>query len=301
MNKMSVRKIKGYLSVCMLTVSLLVSINGTKAQTTDFQRKYDLLVSRVGHSGVGIETLIKEWEKADSLAQNMLLAKFDYFFSKSQTETVVVKSQKKYLGMDPVLSLQDTLGKKVYYFREVSYDDELFSKALGTAEKLISLYPDELSNFFLKANALVAYEKENPDMAYAFLSDLISLSQTRTRPWNYNGEKMDESFFPDAMQEYCGTFYNVGSAASRKVFFDLSVRLNKLYPKKLYFINNIATYYLVQEQKPKTALKYYNKVLKKAQDDEAALRNCVVAARQCKDNKLEEKYRQLLVKYGYSN
>ena len=300
MNKMRIFKINRGWSVCLLAVLLLVSNNDAQAQSMNFQRRYDLLVSRVGHSGVGVETLVKEWEMADSTAQNMLQAKFDYYFSKSQTEAVVVKTQNKFLGMDPLLSLQDSLGKKVYYFREISYDDEMFSQALKTAEKLISLYPDELANFFLKANALVAYEKENPDMAYAFLSDLISIDQTRTRPWNYNGAKMEADFFPDAMQEYCGTFYNVGSEASRKVFFDLSVRLNKLFPNKLYFLNNIATYYLVQERKPKTALKYYSKVLKNKPDDEAALKNIVIAARQCQDKKLEEKYRQLLIKYGYS-
>ena len=237
----------------------------------------------------------------DSLSQNMLLAKFDYYFSKSQSEKIVVKPQNKYLGMDPLLSLQDSLGKKVYYFREISYDDDLFSQALRTAEKLISLYPDELSNCFLKANALVAYEKENPDMAYAYLSDLITSDQSRTRPWNYNGEKMEAGFFPDAMQEYCRTFYTVGTPAARKVFFDLSLLLSKLFPDKLYFVNNIATYYLVQERKPKIALKYYNKVLKKDHDDETALRNCVVAARESGDKKLEEKYRQQLVKCGYTN
>ena len=290
-----------YWLMCLLSALFLLPCKSISAQTMNFQKRYELLVSRVGYSGVGVETLIKEWEKVDSTARDMLQARFDYYFSKSQTEKVVVKPQKKYLGMEPLLSLQDSLGNKVYYYREISYDDELFSKALATAEKLIALYPDELSNYFLKANALVAYEKENPDMAYAFLSDLITLDQNRTRPWNYNAEKMDAAFFPDAMQEYCGTFYNVGSSASRRVFYDLSVRLQKLYPDKLYFMNNIATYYLVQEHKPKTALKYYNKVLKKVKDDETSLRNCVIAARQCKDKKLEEKYRQLLVKYGYSN
>lgn len=297
---MSAKTIHRCCAACLLAVSLLVSINVAHAQKSDFQKRYELLVSHVGYSGVGVETLIKEWEKVDSTSENVLQAKFDFYFSKSQTEKVVTKSQKKFLGMNPVLSLQDSLGRKVYYFREISYDDELFSKALGTAERLIALYPDELSKYFLKANALVAFEKENPDMAYAFLSDLVTLNQTRTRPWNYNGEKMGADFFPDAMQEYCETFYNVGSEASRKAAFNLSVRLNKLFPDKLNFVHNIALYYLIQEGKPKVALKYYNKLLKKTPDDQAALRNCLVAARQCGDKKLEAKYRGLLAKYGYT-
>ena len=285
--------------VCLLAALFILPGMNAQAQTTNFQKRYDLLVSRVGYSGVGVETLLREWETMDSTSQNLLQAKFDYYFSKSQSESVVAKPQKKFLGMDPLLSLQDSLGNKVYYFREISYDEELFAQALKTAERLMALYPDELANYCLKANALVAYEKENPDMAYAYLTDLIKKNLERTRPWNYNGQKMEASFFLDAMQEYCGTFYTVGSEASRKAFFNLSVLLNKLYPDSLYFINNIATYYLVQELKPKTALKYYNKALKKSPDDETALRNSVVAARQCGNAKLEEKYRQLLVKYGY--
>ena len=48
----------------------------------------------------------------------------------------------------------------------------------------------------------------------------------------------------------------------------------------------------------KSALKYYNKVLKKAPDDITAIRNCVVLARNAKDVKLEKKYLPMLIKYG---
>lgn len=62
----------------------------------------------------------------------------------------------------------------------------------------------------------------------------------------------------------------------------------------------MATYYLVAKDDPKTALKYYNKVLKKVKDDETALRNSYVAASKLKNDKLKEKYRKQLVQYGYA-
>jgi tetratricopeptide (TPR) repeat protein len=201
--------------------------------------------------------------------------------------------------MEPLLSLKDSTGAPVYYFREMLYDDELFAKALKTADRLVSLYPDDLDYRFLKANALVAYEKESPDMAYAYLSDLITENASRTRPWNYEGKKMEQGFFPEAMQEYCRSFYLVGGDAAMNVFFSLSKRLWELYPSNVCFLSNMATYYLVAQDDPKTALKYYNKVLKKVKDDQTALRNSYVAASKLKNDKLKEKYRQQLVQYGY--
>ena len=285
--------------VGLLAVAILFFELNISAQTSDFQRRYDLLVSRVGHSGLGVETLIKEWEKCDSTNVRMLVAKFDYYFSKSQKEVVVTKTKSKYLGMDPLLSLQDSLGNKVYYFREMIYDDEPFSQALKTAERLSSLYPDDLDHRFMKANALIAYEKENPDMAYAYLKELVELDQIRLRPWNYEGRKQKPGFFPDAIQEYCREFYAVSSQASMKVFHDLSLYMSTLYPQETCFLSNVATYYLVALDNPKAALKYYGKVLKKNKSDEVALRNSVVAARKLGNKKLETKCRQALIDNGY--
>ena len=291
---MIMSKVKIYFIVLLGLLAVSVS-----AQTVNYENRYKLLVSQVGRAGVGVETLLDKWQAADSTNKNMLSARFEFYFTKSQTEQVVKKSQKKYLGMEPLLSLKDTTGAPVYYFREIFYDDELFAQSLKVADKVALLYPDDLDYRFLKANALIAYEKESPDMAYAYLSDLITENTSRKRPWNYEGKKMDDGFFPDAMQEYCRSFYDLGSEAAMNVFFNLSKRLCELYPSNVYFLTNMATYHLVTKNDPKTALKLYNKVLKKVKDDETALRNSYVAASKLGNDKLKEKYRQQLANYGY--
>lgn len=281
-----------------MTLALLAAVT-VSAQSVNFEKRYDLLVSQVGPGGVGVETLLDKWQAADSTNRKMLSARFEYYFTKAQSEQVVKKPQMKYLGMDPLLSLKDSAGVPVYYYREIFYDDEYFALALKAADKVASLYPDDLDYRFMKANALVAYEKESPDMASAYLYDLIAENTSRTRPWNYEGQKMDDGFFPDAMQEYCRTFYTVGSESAMNVFFSLSKRLWELYPSNVCFLSNMATYYLVAKNDPKTALKHYGKVLKKVKDDETALRNSYVAAGKLGNDKLKEKYRQQLVQYGY--
>lgn len=267
------------------------------AQSDRYEQRYNLLVSKLGPAGVGVETVINAWEKADSASSNMLLAKFNYYFTKSQTSEVVSKPGKKYLGMDPVLTLKDSTGTDIYYYQENMYDDELYGMAVKAADKAISIYPEKLDFRFLKANAYIAYEKESPDMAIAYLLSLVEESTTR-KVWLYNEQPSDATFFSEAMLDYCFSFYTIGSPAAMKAFLALSERMNQLDPRNPGFINNIGSYHLVVNEDYKTALKYYNKALKLQPDDYTAIKNCVTIARRQKNVKMEKKYLQMLVQHG---
>lgn len=146
----------------------------------------------------------------------------------------------------------------------------------------------------MKANAYISYEKESPDMALAYLMDLTDIDAARKGTWIYNGSKAEDGFFEEAIQEYCFSFYQIGSVQAREAFHTLSRKMNGLYPENLTFINNIGTYHLVVKEDYKTALKYYKKVLKKNPEDMVALQNAVLAARKSGNTKLEQKYRQTL-------
>lgn len=104
----------------------------------EFNERYQLLVSKLGPSGVGIETLLDKWEAAYPDDADMLLGKFTYYFSKSQSSAVVAKPQEKFLGEKPVLTLKDTLGNPVNYFQVTDYDDELFGMSQKSIEKPFS-------------------------------------------------------------------------------------------------------------------------------------------------------------------
>lgn len=285
--------------IIMFAAALLLFHTAVLAQTESerYEQRYDMLASRLGPAGVGVETVLDNWAKVDSTNAKMLLGRFSYYFTKAQTAEVVSKPQKKYLGMDPLLTLKDSLGNDVYYYQHNVFDDELYGQAIKAADKAISIWPDRLDFRFMKANAYIAYEKESPDMALAFLQALIDENVRRKGAWEYEGAAADPDFFEDAMQEYCFSFYTIGSDASREAFHALSQKLSGLYPGNAGFMNNIGSYYLVKHEY-KTALKYYDKVLKKHPSDYTAIQNGLIAARRLKSEKLEKKYLTMMVKHG---
>ncbi len=267
------------------------------AQSDKYEQRYNLLVSKLGPAGVGVETVLNTWEQADSSDSKMLLGKFNYYFTKSQSSQVVTKPTKKYLGMEPVLTLKDSTGTDIFYYQEIMYDDELYGMAIKAADKAIGFHPEKLDFRFMKANAYIAYEKESPDMAIAYLLALADESVSR-KVWLYNEEPADAKFFSEAMLEYCFSFYSIGTPAAMNAFLALSERMNRIDPKNPAFINNIGSYHLVARNDYKTALKYYNKVLKDYPDDYTAIKNCVLLARRQNNVKLEKKYLQKLAVHG---
>ena len=144
-----------------------------------YEQRYDMLVSRVGADGIGVETVLNSWSQVDSTNAKMLLGKFTYYFTKAQTAQVVQKNNRKYLGMEPILTLKDSLGNDVFYFQENVFDDELYGLAVKAADKAVAAWPDRLDLRFLKANAYIAYEKESPDMALAYLHRLVEENMAR--------------------------------------------------------------------------------------------------------------------------
>lgn len=284
---------KRFVVVVLALVSVCVY---AQDQSVVLERRYNLLVEKVGFAGIGVETVLDAWERVDSTNLNMQLGRFRYYLTKGQTISVVAKPEKKYLGLEPVLTLKDSLGKDVYYFQEPFFDDALYGQAMKSLDKVISLAPDRLDFRFMKANTYITYEKGSPDMTLSYLSGLCDEAAARTKDWTFGQEKKGRDFFADAMQEYCYNLFLIGTPSSREAFVTLSRKLNGIFPEYLDFLNNIGSYQLMS-QDYKGALKTYGKVLKKDPGNLTALQNCLLAARRMKNAKLIEKYNAQLQKY----
>lgn len=261
----------------------------------EYTSRYNTLVKNVGNNGVGVETLLNNWEKDYPDDVSMMEAKFIYYFTKAQCTEAVVMDRDKYLGQKPLVSLKDSLGNPVNYFQVTRYDDELFSEAISYLDKAIRKEHDRLDLRQAKISALIAYENESPDMASSELRSLIDYDASQHPKWNYAGEVVDADYFEAIVQEECYIFFTYGEPACYEAFRSISERMLEYNPKNVLFLDNMGSYYLVCKKDNVTALKYYKKVLKLKSDDYTAIKNIVLLARNAKDEKLEKKYLPLLI------
>lgn len=287
----------------LISFLALISVVGLRAFAQDaasgnFEDRYNALVSAVGTAGVGVETLLDKWEAAEPDNSKMFEARFLFYLTKCRTEQVKPFDKNRYLGQEPILSLKDSLGNPVNYFRDTDYDDEIFGNAIKAIDKAIQKNPINLDLRLAKISAFVGYEKESPDIATSELKGLIDYSFTQSPKWVYPGIDVNAEFFAAMVQQYCATFFKYGTPASYKAFKELSQKMLTYEPGNTVFMDNMGSYYLVVEKDSKTALKYYNKVLKKKPDDITAITNCVLLARNDKNIKLEKKYLPKLIEYS---
>ena len=271
------------------------------AQTTreEFAARYNTLSSKLGPDGVGIETLVNRWEAAYPDNPEMAIAKHSYYYYKSASVKIIPLAKERYLGRQSVLpTYVDSLGVKRGWFEDTEYDDSLFAIANSSIDKGIGYHPERLDLRFVKINGILNYEKESPDMTLVLLRFLVDENFKSSPKWEYPGMEVTPEVFKTFMQDYCYAFYRIGSDSSAEAFKSFSETMLEHYPSDPLFLDNIGSYYLVFKEDTKTALKYYNKVLKKHPDDLTAIRNCILAARKTKDVKLEKKYLPMLIKYG---
>lgn len=267
------------------------------AQTSaqEYLARYQLLVGKLGLDGVGIETLVHKWEADFPDDVNMLCAKFNYYFTKSQESKIVPKDQDRFLGAEPVLSLKDSTGAKVNYFTEVIYDDEMYGLASQALDKAIRLKPDDISLRFSKITSLLSYEKESPDMATQVLKGLIDYNTASHPSWKVGDEAFSGEDFRSAILDYCYAFFRIGSPSAYEAFRSVSEKMLSYNAKDAAFLNNLGSYYFVYKKDFKTAQKYYTKTLKVDPENYGAIKNCVILARKTGNAKLEKKYLQMLM------
>lgn len=278
--------------ITVTLAAVLFSILPASAQMSSEQYKarYERQARAVGASGVGVETILDRWAEIDPDNTDMLEARFRLYFDRSRSTELVKKEGERHLGEKAVLSLPDSSGKMVGFFEESFFVDSLFALSAKAIDRAIAVSPSELSYRFEKIAALMAYEKDSPDMTKAELMSLIEMEKNKTYEWTYQGEAPEADFFETAIQEYCYSFYRLASPQSFEAFREMSEVMAKLYPSNTVFMSNLGSYWLVARKDYKKAVKCYSKVLKANPKDYIALKNTIIAARTQGNSRLEKKH-----------
>ena len=267
-------------SATIAAALILAAALGAKAQ--DCQALYNRLVERVGYAGVGVETVLDKWEKADSTDINMMVGRFSYWFAKSRRDTVEMMDCKKYLGSKPLVALKDSTGAPKNYFEVQYYDDTAFGNGIKWLDKAIRRDNTRLDVRMLKADALVAYEKGSPDLTLQLLLDVIKENFTKNSKWEYPGEKVDATFFDQQIQNICFILFSQGTEGSYEAFKTISATMLKYEKNNANFLCNMGAYFQSAKGDDKKAATYYKKVLKTDPDNEVAKKNMDLIARKAK-------------------
>lgn len=286
------------LTVITLATCFLPAI-GQESQA-DFLRRYSNLVERVGPAGLGVETLLGKWEAAYPEDAQMMLARFSFYFTRCRSSRVEELPQDRYLGNAPLLPITDSLGVKHNYFEIIDYDDDLFAEALRSIDQALRIKPWRLDYRMVKIDALIAYEKESPEMALSELKSLADKHFKEHPAWEIDGmESVSDEQFKAFMQDYCASLFRLGTESSAQAFKGLSEYLLTYCKDEPMYLDNLGSYYLVRKEFKK-AQKYFDQVLRKHPDDMTALRNAILMARAQKDKKMEKKYLEQMARHGES-
>lgn len=253
--------------------ALLLTLLSNAQTSENFLARYNSLIARVGYSGVGVETLIDRWEKADPVDVNHMIARFNFYLDKSERDTVVVSYKQGYLGLEHVLELKDSLGRKTYLFREPLYDEVLFAKAMESLDDAIAMDNTRLDFLITKAETLSYYEKEHPARSADLVLDLVSRHFSAGSKWECSEMEVNDEIFLSSVQKFCVAFFNVGSPDSYEAMRKISALVLKFRPKEVNFINNMGAYYASCKKNDKKALKYYTQAQKLDPSDAVSRQN----------------------------
>jgi len=259
---------------------MLLCVAASAQTAEEFKEKYARQVKNTGAAGVGVETILDNWIEAYPQDCDAWEGRFAYYWAKSRRVEVISSSDAKYLGNKPMLSLKDSLGNPVNYFEEPFFDEEYFAQASQSIDQAIKLAPLALEYRFDKINALIDYEKDSPDMASTELLNLIDQNYSSHPAWTLRGETVKPEDFESAIQEYCYTLYNKGTANGYDSFRIISERMSKIQPSNPDWLANIGAYYQVAKKDYKKATKYYKKALKLNPQHFAANRNLKIMEKQ---------------------
>ena len=242
--------------------------------------------------------ILKKWENASPKNPELFTSYFNYYFSKSRDEILILATGKPPKG-EQALILKDSLNKKAGYIgSQVNYGHSDLQKAFEKINQGIELFPNRLDMRFGKIYVLGQIKDWTN-----FTSEIIKTvdySAKNNNEWTWtNNEKREggKEFFLSSLQDYQMQLYNTGNDDLLKNMQDIANAVLKYYPEHIESLSNLSIAYLITKKYDK-ALGSLLKAEKLNPKDFIVLTNIAYAYREKGEKEKAIVYYQKVFKYG---
>jgi len=188
--------------------------------------------------------VLTEWEKSSPNDSELFTSYFNYYFSKSKEEGIILSKQepegKKLVLKDSLNQVAGFLGSQIHY------DLDEFQKGIDKINEGIKLYPNRLDMRFGKIYALGQikdWEKfTNEIITTVKYSAIINNEWTWTNNEKY--EDGSESFLL-SIQDYQLQLYNTGDDTLLVNMREIANEILNYYPNHIESLSNLSITYLI--------------------------------------------------------
>mgnify|MGYP000150315874 FL=1 len=198
--------------------------------------------------------ILEKWEVKDSINPELYTSYFNYYFSKSQSEILLIGTEKQ---NGQFLELKDSNGNVAGFIgSKINYEQSNLKKCFEKINKGIEMFPNRLDMRFGKITALKRIG-DWQSMTNEIISS-IKQSKTNNNNWLWTGnEKKDEGkkFFLRAMHSYQLDLYYTENDDLLINMRTIGKEVIKHYPDHIESLSNIAITHLLFEEYDK-ALEY---------------------------------------------
>ncbi|MBN1119302.1 MAG: hypothetical protein JXA77_18980 [Bacteroidales bacterium] len=189
---------------------------------------------------------LTEWEKSNPKDPELITSYFNYYFSKSKDEIIVVAAGDPPKG-EKYLSLSDSLGNYAGFIgSQINYDKSYLKKGLDKITEGINLYPNRLDMRFGKIYVLG--QIKDWDSFTKEIVKTIDYSTENKNQWTWtNNEKTKNSkdFFLSSLQDYQVQLYNTGNDDLLLNMRKIANSVLKHYPNHIESLSNLSVTYLL--------------------------------------------------------
>jgi tetratricopeptide (TPR) repeat protein len=242
--------------------------------------------------------ILTKWETATPKDPELFTSYFNYYFSKSRDEILVLAAGKPPKG-EQALILKDSKSKEAGYIgSQVDYGQLDLQKAFSKINQGIELFPNRLDMRFGKIYVLGQIKDWTN-----FTSEIIraiDYSSKNSNKWTWTNNMKQQGgkdFFLSSLQDYQMQLYNTGDDGLLSNMQDIANVVLKYYPDHIESLSNLSIAYLVTKKYEK-ALVPLLKAEKLNQKDFIVLTNIAYAYKENGEKGQAIKYYERVLKFG---